>query len=165
MTDPTIAEQITRLFKLMDAADDALDKDTYEQKRRDDFDAPDDAEWSVQAGTCRKITAVFMTVERLRRANLLATLQQHEARLAMRRDAVMRGLYCADDCDLDQSSVGRSFDAILKQVRDGAPHDGDCTNQAHTCFVCLIAELEKRADAFIAGYDAALDVAETPEGV
>lgn len=56
------------LFELMDEADGALDEDTYEQSRRDEFDTPDDAEWMVRAGTCRKINRVFAEIDRIRRA-------------------------------------------------------------------------------------------------
>ena len=58
------------LFALMDDADDALDKDTYDQKRRDDFDTPDDAEWWIRAGTARKCGKVFLEIDRLRRDSL-----------------------------------------------------------------------------------------------
>jgi len=56
------------LADLMDVADCALDKDTYDQKSRDDFDAPDDAEWFIQAGTERKISKVFAEIDRIRRS-------------------------------------------------------------------------------------------------
>ena len=59
---------MTKLFDLMDEADGALDKDTYEQKVRDDYDAPDDAEWWVRAGTVRKCQKVFAEIDRIRRA-------------------------------------------------------------------------------------------------
>lgn len=55
------------LFALMDEADEALDKHTYDQARRDEYDAPDDAEWWIRAGTARKINKVFAEIERLRR--------------------------------------------------------------------------------------------------
>lgn len=58
---------LARLFELMDSADEALDHDTYPQKKDGRFDAPDDAEWTVQAGTVRKIDAVFLEIDRLRR--------------------------------------------------------------------------------------------------
>lgn len=53
------AQTLQALFALADEADDALDKDTYEQKRHDDFDTPDDAEWWIRAGTERKCVKVF----------------------------------------------------------------------------------------------------------
>ena len=59
---------LTKLFELMDLADEALDRDTYPQKKDHRYDAPDDAEWPVQAGTVRKIDAVFLEIDRLRRA-------------------------------------------------------------------------------------------------
>ncbi len=51
------------LRKLLDAADDALDKETYDQKRKDNFDAPDDAEYYVSVGTIRKINDVFQALD------------------------------------------------------------------------------------------------------
>jgi len=59
-------EALEKLFVLMDAADDALDKDTYDQNVRDNFDAPDDAEYVVRSGTTRKCNAVFVAIEKLR---------------------------------------------------------------------------------------------------
>lgn len=59
---------LARLFELMDAADEALDRDTISQKKDGRYDAPDDAEWMVQAGTVRKIDAVFLEIDRLRRS-------------------------------------------------------------------------------------------------
>jgi hypothetical protein len=56
------------LATLMDEADDALDKDTYDQKRRDEFDTPDDAEWWISAGTERKCVKVFTEIDRIRRS-------------------------------------------------------------------------------------------------
>jgi hypothetical protein len=58
---------LNKLFTLMDSADEALDKETYDEKKRDDFDTPDDAEWVVTAGTCRKAEKVFAEVDRIRR--------------------------------------------------------------------------------------------------
>ena len=60
--------QFKALAELMDEADDALDKDTYEQKRKDDFDIPDDAEWWIRAGTERKCAKVFLEIDRIRRS-------------------------------------------------------------------------------------------------
>jgi hypothetical protein len=56
------------LFSLMDEADDALDRDTYEQNRKSEFDAPDDAEWWIRAGTARRCDKVFAEIDRIRRA-------------------------------------------------------------------------------------------------
>jgi len=58
--------ELIELLALMDAADGALDKDTYDQSLRDEFDAPDDADYSVCAGTVRKCSAVFAAIEKLR---------------------------------------------------------------------------------------------------
>lgn len=66
MTTQTI--DMSPLFALMDVADEALDKDTIGQKKDGRFDAPDDAEWWVQAGTVRKIDAVFLEIDRIRRS-------------------------------------------------------------------------------------------------
>ena len=60
--------KLKALFALMDEADDALDKDTYEQKRKDEFDTPDDAEWWIRAGTERKCAKVFAEIDRLRKS-------------------------------------------------------------------------------------------------
>ena len=60
---------IGALFSAVDAADDALDKETFEQMwRRDRLDLPDDAEVVITAGTQRKINRVFREIENLRRA-------------------------------------------------------------------------------------------------
>ncbi len=59
-------DELIELLTLMDAADSALDKDTYDQSLRDEFDAPDDADYSVCAGTVRKCSAVFAAIEKLR---------------------------------------------------------------------------------------------------
>src|SRR5947209_4536291 len=59
------------LLKLMDEADAALDDDVYEQKKAADFDAPDDAEWSVRAGTIRKIEKLFLEISHLRNRRAL----------------------------------------------------------------------------------------------
>ncbi len=66
-TEPLITQaELAELLALMDAADSALDKDTYDQSLRDEFDAPDDADYSVCAGTVRKCSAVFAAIEKLR---------------------------------------------------------------------------------------------------
>ena len=56
------------LADLMDDAGGALDKDTHDQKRRDEFDAPDYAEWWIRAGTERKVSKVFAEIDRIRRS-------------------------------------------------------------------------------------------------
>ena len=61
-------EALEDLFSLMDAADSALDRDTYDQSLRDEFDAPDDADYSVCAGTVRKCSAVLAAIEKMRAA-------------------------------------------------------------------------------------------------
>lgn len=58
--------ELVELLALMDAADSALDKDTFDQFMRDDCNAPDDADYSVCAGTVRKCSAVFAAIEKLR---------------------------------------------------------------------------------------------------
>lgn len=65
-------------------------------------------------------------------------------------DAVIVALLCSDDHDMSQIDCYLNNLGIVQQVRAGAEHDGDCTKQAHTCFVCLVAETEQRAKAFIA---------------
>lgn len=65
-------------------------------------------------------------------------------------DAIVVALLCADDYDLDQVAILGNSVATLEKVRAGALHDGDCTKQAHTCFVCLIEQYERKARAFLA---------------
>ncbi len=60
---------LDRLYELMDVAEEALDRDTYPQKKEGRFVAPNDVEWTVQAGTVRKIDAVFLEIDRMRRAS------------------------------------------------------------------------------------------------
>ena len=57
---------MNEIFALMDAADGALDRETYEQFRRDDFDTPDDCEIWVTASTVRKINRLFSALDKLR---------------------------------------------------------------------------------------------------
>lgn len=59
---------LARLFELMDAADEALDTDAFEQASAQHFDAPDDGECAVTFGTVRKINAVFAEIEAIRKA-------------------------------------------------------------------------------------------------
>ena len=54
---------MTDIRALIDAADGALDEETYEQKRKDNFDPPDDAEYTVTVGTIRKINDVFQGLD------------------------------------------------------------------------------------------------------
>ena len=64
---PVITQaELVELLALMDVADGALDKDTYDQSLHDEFDAPDDADYSVCAGTVRKCSAVFAAIEKMR---------------------------------------------------------------------------------------------------
>lgn len=60
-----------RLFELMDIADEALDKDTYDEIRHwvgdGNIDAPDDGEIGITILTRRKINAVFLEIERIRK--------------------------------------------------------------------------------------------------
>lgn len=65
-------------------------------------------------------------------------------------DAVIVALLCSDDHDMSQIDCYLNNLGIVQQVRAGAEHNGDCTKQVHTCFVCLVAETEKRAKAFLA---------------
>lgn len=48
---------------LLDDADEALDKDTFEQIKAHDYDAPDDAEYTISAGTHRKINRLFAALD------------------------------------------------------------------------------------------------------
>ena len=66
MTEDAI--DLTTLFDLMDEAEDALDKDTYEQIRHAEFDPPDDAELWIRSGTHTKCQKVFAEIDRIRRA-------------------------------------------------------------------------------------------------
>lgn len=66
---------------------------------------------------------------------------------------VMIALACSDDFDLDQESIAVRMRKILKEWRAlHLTHDGDCTNVAHTCQLCLCENYEKRALAFIAAF-------------
>lgn len=58
---------LSAIFALMDEADSALDKETYDQHLRGEFDLPDDCEMWITAGTDRKITKVFGALDALRR--------------------------------------------------------------------------------------------------
>lgn len=64
--DPHDTPSFRTLVTLMDAADGALDRETYDQFRASDFDAPADAEFTITVGTIRKINAVFSAISRLR---------------------------------------------------------------------------------------------------
>ncbi len=57
------APSLADLRALLDVADDALDKETYEQTRKDNFDPPLDAEYQVTVGTIQKINAVFQALD------------------------------------------------------------------------------------------------------
>ena len=62
MSEPIIAD----VLELMDAADAALDDDTYEQIKAQNFDAPDDCEIWITAGTRRKINELFLLISQWR---------------------------------------------------------------------------------------------------
>jgi len=55
------------IFALMDEADSALDKETYDDWRRGEFDLPDDAELVITVKTDRKVNKVFEALHKLRR--------------------------------------------------------------------------------------------------
>lgn len=66
---------------------------------------------------------------------------------------VMVALACSDDFDLDQEGIAVRTRKILREWRAyRLTHDGDCTNVAHTCQLCLCENYEKRALAFIAAF-------------
>lgn len=69
-----VAEIIAHILALMDDADGALDNDVYEQKRAEELDAPDDAEWTVRAGTVRKIEKLFIAISEFRHKHLVSRL-------------------------------------------------------------------------------------------
>jgi hypothetical protein len=84
----TVSDELAVLFDLMDEADDALDKDTYDQFSRDEFDPQNDSDYSVRAGTIIKCNKVFKAIEQLRRrppdpavAELVEALRRSYARL------------------------------------------------------------------------------------
>lgn len=52
-------KHLRELRVLLDRAEEPLDKETYEQKRRTDFDAPDDMEVVITFGTLRKVEALI----------------------------------------------------------------------------------------------------------
>ena len=60
-----LARAIEAAHELVEPADSELDKDVYDQKRAEELDAPDDAEWWVKAGTVRKIEAAFTAVYKI----------------------------------------------------------------------------------------------------
>ena len=53
-----------KLRALLDDADAALDKETYDQIKSYDFDAPDDAEVTISVGTERKINRLFSALDK-----------------------------------------------------------------------------------------------------
>lgn len=61
-----MTHDLSTLFSLADRADEALDNDIYEQQKEHDFDAPDDAEYTIRAATARKISVLLTEIERLR---------------------------------------------------------------------------------------------------
>lgn len=60
-------EAVKWVCDLMDEADGALDKDTYDQMRELN-EPPDDAEVWIRVGTRRKINVLFNAIAELRRA-------------------------------------------------------------------------------------------------
>lgn len=71
--DDAISQLLEQLFKAADEADDALDKDTYEQYRRAEFDPHVDDEIWVRAGTAIKCDLVFNLVDNIKRTLAKAT--------------------------------------------------------------------------------------------
>lgn len=49
--------------QLLDAADEALDRDTHDQIQREELDLPDDAEVWITAGTRRKLNALIQALD------------------------------------------------------------------------------------------------------
>lgn len=68
---------MAEILALMDAADEALDQETYDQFRRDEFETIDEDDLTVTAGTVRKINKVFAALDRHRKAmpDMLAALR------------------------------------------------------------------------------------------
>lgn len=58
--------QWAEIVRLMDDADEHLDKPLYAQHRHQDFNAPDDAECTITFGVVRKINALFKAIDKLR---------------------------------------------------------------------------------------------------
>ena len=58
---------IEQIFSLAEAADKALDKETYNQIKAADYDMPADAEVSIQAGTMRKINGLIAALDKARK--------------------------------------------------------------------------------------------------
>lgn len=76
------------IFALMDSADDALDKDTYDQFAAANWEPNGDAEFTVYVSTIRKCFNVFEALDKLRRmpvrdsaADLLEALREAERAL------------------------------------------------------------------------------------
>lgn len=66
------------------------------------------------------------------------------------RDEVVIALLCADEADNGGTHLWlKNNREILRLVRDGTQHAGDCTNAPHTCLRCLVDDTERRADALI----------------
>lgn len=65
-----LAARVSVLFEIMDAADDALDKDTYDEVRRESAhfgrDIPADCAISITYGTRSKINKVFLAIDQIR---------------------------------------------------------------------------------------------------
>jgi len=71
--------ELAAIFALMDEADSALDKETYDDWRRGEFDLPDDCELVITVKTDRKINKVFEALNALRQK-----IERSRARLPQR---------------------------------------------------------------------------------
>jgi hypothetical protein len=65
---------LKHLFTLMDVADEALDKETYDQFHKEELDLPDDCEIWITVGTTEKINKVFAAIESLRNGRKMASV-------------------------------------------------------------------------------------------
>lgn len=122
MSDTPTTEE---LKKLLTDADDALDRETYDQKRKDDFDAPRDAEYTVTVGTIHKVEAALRVGDGLATELIACRERVAEvgAKLATaREDALEEAAKVADE-------FGDLFD-----LPD--PDDGPFTQQDKTVAQC-----------------------------
>lgn len=64
--------RVTRLISFLDTS---FDKQTYDEKRKNDFDAPEDYEYciNVTANTERELSSVALDIEKLQTTAALAT--------------------------------------------------------------------------------------------
>ena len=67
-------------------------------------------------------------------------------------DEAIVALLSSEDPDLDHDALVRNNREVVRKVRSGIPHSGDCTNECHTCFVCLVAEYEHKARMVLSAY-------------